>query len=87
MPAVHLHRNFEGILVLKPRKLGFETKFPYHLENSLGRRLAYVDASGLHAVNPLSYEGKKVNLLGRLEPVEEGSKEMVIRAKVIRLVE
>jgi len=87
MPAVNVNRNFEGILVLKPRKLGFQNDFPYQLENSTGRRLAVVDTKGLNAVNPISYNGKKVNLLGKLEPTKQGSKDFVIRAKVIRLVD
>ena len=40
-PAVNLHRNFEGKLVLKPRKLGIERKFPFQLENARGKRLAF----------------------------------------------
>ena len=28
-PAVSLHRNFEGTLVLKPRKLGLQREFPF----------------------------------------------------------
>ena len=87
MPAVNLNRNFEGTLVLQPRKLGFVKSFAYQLENASGKRLAYVDTQGLHSVNPLQYNGKKVNLLGKLEPIEPGSKKLVIRAKIIRLIE
>ena len=36
-PAVNLHRNFEGTLVLKPRTLGFEKNYPFQLENTKGR--------------------------------------------------
>ena len=87
MPAVNLNRNFEGTLVLQPRKLGFVKSFAYQLENASGKRLAYVDTQGLHTVNPLQYNGKRVNLLGKLEPIEPGSKKLVIRAKIIRLIE
>ena len=87
MPAVNLNRNFEGTLVLQPRKLGFVKSFAYQLENASGKRLAFVDTQGLHSVNPLQYNGKKVNLLGKLEPIEPGSKKLVIRAKIIRLIE
>jgi len=87
MPAVNLNRNFEGTLVLQPRKLGFIKSFAYQLENASGKRLAYVDTQGLRSINPLQYNGKKVNLLGKLEPIEPGSKKLVIRAKIIRLVE
>ena len=37
-PAVNIHRNFEGTLVLKPRNLGFEREFPFQLENARGKR-------------------------------------------------
>lgn len=87
MPAVNLNRNFEGTLVLQPRKLGFIKSFPYQLENSSGKRIAYVDTQGVRSVNPLQYNGKRVNLLGKLEPIEPGSKKLVIRAKIIRLIE
>jgi hypothetical protein len=87
MPAVNLHRNFEGKLVLKPRKLGFQNKFPYQLESFSGKRLAFLDMTKMNAINPLHYNGKKINVLGKLEPIEEGSKDLVIRAKIIRLVE
>jgi hypothetical protein len=87
MPAVNLHRNFEGKLVLKPRKLGFQNKFPYQLESFSGKRLAFLDMTKMNAINPLHYNGKKINVLGKLEVIEEGSKDLVIRAKIIRLVE
>ena len=87
MPAVNLHRNFEGKLVLKPKKLGFQNKFPYQLESFSGKRLAFLDMTKMNAINPLHYNGKKINVLGKLEPIEEGSKDLVIRAKIIRLVE
>ena len=87
MPAVNLNRNFEGTLVLQPRKFGSVKIFAYQLENASGKRLAYVDTQGLRSVNPLQYNGKKVNLLGKLEPIEPGSKKLVIRAKIIRLIE
>ena len=87
MPAVNLNRNFEGTLVLQPRKLGFVKSFAYQLENASGKRLAYVDTQELRSINPLQYNGKKVNLLGKLEPIEPGSKKLVIRAKIIRLIE
>ena len=87
MPAVDLHRNFEGTLVLQTRKLGFAQKFSYRLENANGKRLAFVDAQNLRVFNPVAFNGKKVNILGKLEPVEVGSKDLVIRAKIIRLIE
>ena len=73
-PAVNLNRNFEGKLVLKPRTLGFERDFPYQLENSKGRRLAFVDMENLKVIDPLDYKDKRVNILGKLEPLEEGKK-------------
>ncbi len=86
-PAVNLHRNFEGKLVLKPRTLGFEKNFPYQLENSKGRRLAFVDMENLKVIEPLSYKDKHVNILGKLEPLEEGKKELVIRARILRSID
>ena len=83
-PAVSLHRNFEGKLVLKPRKLGFEKDFPYQLLNTNGKRLAYVDVEGMRAVDPLDFRDRSVTILGKLEPLEEGSKNLIIRARLIR---
>lgn len=86
-PAVNLHRNFEGKLVLKPRTLGFERDFPYQLENSKGRRLAFVDVENLKVIDPLDYKDKRVNILGKLEPLEEGKKDLVIRARILRSID
>ena len=86
-PAVSLHRNFEGTLVLKPRKLGLQREFPFQLENARGRRLAYVDTEGLKIVDPVEFKDRKVNLLGKLEPLEEGSKDLVIRARLLRPID
>ena len=86
-PAVNLHRNFEGTLVLKPRTLGFEKDFPFQLENTLGRRLAFVDTEDLKVIDPLLYKGKRVNILGKLEPIEEGKKDLVIRARILRSID
>ena len=86
-PAVNLHRNFEGKLVLKPRKLGTERKFPFQLENAKGKRLAFIDTESLLSVDPLSFKDKKVNILGKLEPIKEGSNDLVIRARILRVVE
>ena len=86
-PAVNLHRNFEGKLVLKPRTLGFEKNFPYQLENSKGRRLAFVDMENLKVIDPLDYKDKRVNILGKLEPLEEGKKDLVIRARILRSID
>ena len=83
-PAVTLHRNFEGKLVLKPRKLGFEKDFPYQLLNPDGKRLAYVDVEDMRAVDPLDFRDRSVTILGKLEPLEEGSKKLIIRARLIR---
>ena len=86
-PAVNLHRNFEGTLVLKPRSLGFEKHFPFQLENTRGRRLAFVDMENLKVTDPLDYKNKRVNILGKLEPIEEGKKDLVIRARQLRSID
>lgn len=86
-PAVNIHRNFEGKLVLKPRKFGFERDFPYQLENSRGKRLAFIDTQGLRVVDPLSLKDKNVNILGKLEPIKKGSDELVIRARILREID
>lgn len=83
-PAVHLHRNFEGKLILKTRTLGYEKDFPYQLLNSNGKRLAFVDVDGVRAVDPLAFRDHRVTILGKLEPIEEGSKNLIIRARLIR---
>ena len=86
-PAVNLHRNFEGTLVLKPRSLGFEKYFPFQLENTRGRRLAFVDMENLKVTDPLDYKNQRVNILGKLEPIEEGKKDLVIRARQLRSID
>ena len=86
-PAVNLHRNFEGTLVLKPRSLGFEKYFPFQLENTRGHRLAFVDMENLKVTDPLDYKNKRVNILGKLEPIEEGKKDLVIRARQLRSID
>jgi len=84
-PATQIVRNFEGTLVFKPRKLGFAYDFPYQLENSRGKRLAFVDVNQLKGIDPQDMAEKSVNVMGKLEPVEEGSDDLVIRARIIRL--
>ena len=42
MPAVDLHRNFEGTLVLQTRKLGFAQKFSYRLENANSQKVGFL---------------------------------------------
>jgi len=84
-PATRIVRNFEGTLVFLPRKLGFAYDFPYQLENSKGKRLAFIDVDQLKAVDPQQFTDQQINVLGMLEPVEEGSDELVIRARVLRL--
>ena len=83
-PATRIVRNFEGTLVFKPRKLGFAYDFPYQLENSKGKRLAFIDVDQLKAVDPQQFIDSQINVMGKLEAVEEGSDERVIRARVIR---
>ena len=84
-PATRIVRNFEGTLVFKPRKLGFAYDFPYQLENSKGKRLAFIDIDQLKAVDPQQFTDQQINVLGMLEPIEAGSDKLVIRARVLRL--
>ena len=83
-PAVKIVRNFEGKLLFKPRKFGFEEAFPFQLLNSRGKRLAFIDFAHIKAVEPRQFADQQVNILGKLEPIEQGSNELVIRARVIR---
>lgn len=83
-PATRIVRNFEGTLVFKPRKFGFAYDFPYQLENTRGKRLAFIDVGQLKAVDPQQYVGNQVNVMGKLESIEEGSDDRVIRARIIR---
>ena len=83
-PATQIVRNFEGTLVFKPRKFGFAYDFPYQLENSSGKRLAFIDVNQLKALDPQQFVGQQINVMGKLELVEEGSDDRVIRARVIR---
>jgi hypothetical protein len=84
LPAVNLHRNFEGTLVLKPRKLGFQRDFPFQLENTRGKRLAFIDVGDIRIIDPLDFKDQKVNVLGKLEAIKKGSDELVIRARLLR---
>lgn len=86
-PAINLHRNFEGKLVLQPRNLGFEKNYPFQLQNSQGRRLAFVDIENLKVVDPLDFENKNVNILGKLEPIAKDKKDLVIRARLLRSID
>ena len=83
-PATSIVRNFEGTLVFKPRILGFESKLPYQLENSKGKRLAYIDVENIKGLDPQQFVDKSINVMGKLEPIEEGSDDLVIRARVMR---
>lgn len=84
-PATAIVRNFEGKLVFKPRTLGFAHDFPYQLENSKGKRLAYIDVDHLKAIDPQQYVDQQINVMGKLEAVEEGSDDRIIRARIMRL--
>ena len=86
-PAANLHRNFEGTLVLKPRKFGFQRDFPFQLLNSRGKRLAYIDVKGIRSIDPITFKDKKVNILGILEPIKLGSNDLVIRARILREID
>ena len=50
-PAVNIVRNFEGTLVFKPRKFGFENEYPSTRKQS-GQRATFVDVGNLKAVDP-----------------------------------
>lgn len=84
LPAINLNRNFEGLLVLKTRSFGFQKNLPYQLLNPAGKFLAYVDVSELKAVDALDFNDRFVTILGTMEPVKEGSKKKIIRARLIR---
>ena len=60
-PATRIVRNFEGTLVFKPRKLGFANDFPYQLENSRGKRLAFIDVNQLKAIDPQQFVDSQIN--------------------------
>ena len=85
IPATRIVRNFDGKLVFKPRNFGFANDFPYQLENSKGKRLAYIDVDQLKAIDPQQFIDQQINVMGKLEPIEEGSDDRVIRARIIRL--
>ena len=40
---------------------------------SIGKRLAYIDVNQLKAVDPQQFVDQRINVMGKLEPVEEGS--------------
>jgi hypothetical protein len=44
-----------------------------------------VDVNQLKGLDPQDMAEKSVNVMGKLEPVEEGSDDLVIRARIIRL--
>ena len=71
----------------KPRNLGFQRNFPFQLENARGKRLAFVDVENIRIVDPIAFKDQKVNVLGKLEAVEKGSNELVIRARLVRRID
>lgn len=83
-PATNIIRNFEGNLVFKPRKFGFAYDFPYQLENSSKKRIAYLDFDQLKSVDPQQHLDKRINVMGKLESVDEGSDDLVIRVRALR---
>jgi hypothetical protein len=46
-----------------------------------------VDVENLKVIDPLKYKNKRVNILGKLEPLEEGKKDLVIRARILRSID
>jgi starvation-inducible outer membrane lipoprotein len=38
----------------------------------------------MRALDPLDFRDRRVTILGKLEPVEEGSKNLIIRARLMR---
>jgi len=54
---------------------------------SLNHARLYVALKSLLSVDPLSFKDKKVNILGKLEPIKEGSDDLVIRARILRVIE
>mgnify|MGYP001392402930 FL=1 len=41
----------------------------------------------LRIIDPLDFKDSKVNVLGKLEAVEKGSDELVIRARLVRKID
>ena len=68
---------------LNPEFSVFESKLPYQLENSRGKRLAYIDVENIKGLDPQQFVDQSINVMGKLEPIEEGSDDLVIRARVI----
>jgi hypothetical protein len=54
------------------------------LENSKGKRLAYIDVENIKGLDPQQFVDQSINVMGKLEPIEEGSDDLVIRARVMR---
>ena len=61
-----------------------DSEYPYQLENSRGKRLAFVDVGNLKAVDPQKFVDKQINVLGKLVTMKEGSDDLVIQARVLR---
>ena len=84
LPATKIVRNFDGTLVFKPRKPGSPTISHTSLKILGAKDFAFVDVTQLKSVDPQDFVGKIINVMGKLEPTEEGSDDLVIRARILR---
>ena len=76
--TVEVARGRRGVARLRPQPCLQSGDDP------VGKRIAYVDVSGVKAVDSLAFNDRQVTILGTMEPVKEGSGKMIIRALLIR---
>ena len=83
-PASDVPRSIEGKLVRATRLFGFKPRYTYELKAPGGRRLAWVDLSGVLVSSLATYEGKQVRIYGEIRSTAEDTAPVVF-ARTLRL--
>jgi len=78
-------RRLAGTLVREISNFG--PPYPLRLKSAGGRRIAYVDMSGLFIPTLRPYLDREVVIEGRIRPIASGSDELVILARSIRALD
>ncbi|MEM8868575.1 MAG: hypothetical protein AAGC73_09940 [Verrucomicrobiota bacterium] len=78
-------RTLSGKLVREIRSYG--PRYPLRLKSGNGKRVAYVDISGVFVSDLRPYLGQRVFISGEVRPVVPGSKELIIHARILRLAD
>lgn len=83
-PASDIPRSIEGKLVRSSRLFGFNPKYEFELKAPGGKRLAWVDLSGVLVSSLAPYVGNQVRIYGEIQSTSEGNPPVVF-ARTLRL--